>query len=564
MIAWEQHQHRFERVVQALLRRLHPGLRSLDGSGGDGGKDALLVTEDGRTVFEMKSFLRLTQSRRRQVQRSLVKAVANAPTMTTWVLVAPTNMTPVREGSTSSEEAWFDTTLAALAPGVDLQWWGQDWLDGQFADHQDLQRYLEGADSQLLKRASEHDREQSVLGNGAADLLDRNAVLRRRVDEVSPYWTLDWSVRDGIHTSVLRAKDPEAPTLDPITLTPTFSFDPSDLAAHAVQKQLVETLDFGGSIELPAGYVTEFRVDASPEARKLIADGDPRSSEFHIYTSRETLSPPVRSALMIVDATTEAVVASMEVYFRSRANGNGGVTLYGGDAAEVLSLTVKLPRPPDPENGGSGEVINMTGTGLNMNIPTDLAGHDVDALLPVLGLLADVGPGHAIKLDLPGLGYIQAAALSDEAIPGAKGMHQLVADLRRMQEQPDRPCACRPTSPMRTPTPCGSPFDFSTGRRSRSPTACGASESSLNGSRSSWTRSRTSRVACSSPRQTWRSRSVTSPCRTGQPRAGRHFPDYETGRVSSPSAMLVPHQATPLHQRRSGPSSKWSITRSSG
>ena len=58
---------RTERGIQALLRQLHPGLRSLDGAGGDGGRDAQLVTADGKTVFEIKSFGRLNSSARRQI-----------------------------------------------------------------------------------------------------------------------------------------------------------------------------------------------------------------------------------------------------------------------------------------------------------------------------------------------------------------------------------------------------------------------------------------------------------------------------------------------------------------
>ena len=48
MIAWQAVQTaRFERAVQAMLKQRHPGLRSYDGTGGDGGKDARLVTADG-------------------------------------------------------------------------------------------------------------------------------------------------------------------------------------------------------------------------------------------------------------------------------------------------------------------------------------------------------------------------------------------------------------------------------------------------------------------------------------------------------------------------------------
>lgn len=79
-MSWEQQDlKRTERGIQMLLRRVHPGLRSYDGAAGDSGRDATLVTGDGRTVFEVKSFGRLTSSRRTQVERSLRQAVASAP-----------------------------------------------------------------------------------------------------------------------------------------------------------------------------------------------------------------------------------------------------------------------------------------------------------------------------------------------------------------------------------------------------------------------------------------------------------------------------------------------------
>ena len=42
MIDWRNvDPQRFERAVQALLKSLYPELKSLDGAGGDGGRDAL-------------------------------------------------------------------------------------------------------------------------------------------------------------------------------------------------------------------------------------------------------------------------------------------------------------------------------------------------------------------------------------------------------------------------------------------------------------------------------------------------------------------------------------------
>jgi hypothetical protein len=142
VLNWEQDPKRTERGIQMLLKHIYPGLRSLDGAGGDGGRDATLITADGTTVFEIKSSGRLTSSRRSQVERSLRAAVASMPSMTRWVLVIPMNMTPARPGVRGSEETWLDDRLPTLAPGVDLDWWGLDWLDDQLSERMDVQRYI--------------------------------------------------------------------------------------------------------------------------------------------------------------------------------------------------------------------------------------------------------------------------------------------------------------------------------------------------------------------------------------------------------------------------------------
>ncbi|MFI6675257.1 hypothetical protein [Kribbella sp. NPDC050470] len=164
-----------ERAIKILLRELYPRLRSMDGSGGDGGHDAYLL-EDGRMrVFEIKSHSRtLSGSQRRNIQRSLQVALTHQQ-ISEWVLVIPHDHTP-------GEEEWFTQTLASLAAPATLEWWGRDWLDGQFASREDLTRYVEGPDSRLLKRAKQHGMEQAVLG-GAASLISphvRRASLNAR------------------------------------------------------------------------------------------------------------------------------------------------------------------------------------------------------------------------------------------------------------------------------------------------------------------------------------------------------------------------------------------------
>ncbi|MGN6575038.1 MAG: hypothetical protein ACTHKG_05070 [Nocardioides sp.] len=433
MLNWQQADPaRTERAIQALLRKLYPGLRSFDGAGGDGGRDAELVTADGRTVFEVKSFRRFGSSQRRQVERSLKKAVQSVPAMVRWVLVVPINMTPKRPGARSSEEAWFDDKLPTLAPGVDLAWWGLDWLDAQVAEHLEFQRYIEGADAQLLERARQFDKESAVLAGGIGDLHERLHGLRNRVDELSMFWTLDFEVRGGVTHSTLRAKQADAHILDPITITPTFSFNEDDPDDAALRAKVERTLGFGGTIDLPAGYITKLDIDASDETRKLFDTGrNPGDSEFTFHSPRVKLDRHLRCAYQMLDAE-DRVVAGFPVFLRERTAGATGVTLYGSDAAGIVSFAVGIPRPsrlPGPD-----ETIPMGDANLGLELPDSIVGYEIDSLLPVVETLVAATPGNRIRFEMPGLGHITSSPLTMTVFKEAALTHDIVVDLYRMQE----------------------------------------------------------------------------------------------------------------------------------
>ncbi|SDS69082.1 hypothetical protein SAMN04488570_2455 [Nocardioides scoriae] len=431
MIRWESlDPERLERGIQLLLKRLHPGLVSLDGAGGDGGRDAQLTTTDGLTVFEIKSFGRLDASRRRQVQRSLAKAHASTPTMTRWVLVIPMRMTPIRPGGKSSEQAWFTETLPRHAPGVELDWWGQDWLDDQLVGDVDVQRYIEGADSQLLQRASELSLERAVLANGAVDLTQRLEVLRNRIDEVSPFWTLDFSVVSGSITSTLRGKTPDAHEVDPITIRSTFAFDREDATERVLRDKLVDVLDFGGDIELPAGVVTGFDVDASPEARRLFPADDPRESEFAVASTREALDQPIRCVFQVIDES--GVVSDFSVYLRERTSGRRGVTVIGGDAMSIITITLGLPYPKQPDQEAQPVVVDDAR--FHLSLPDTLVGLDVTSLRPVIRTLAAATPGRRIRISLPELGLVEGPPFDAHQFAWAPDNMQVVEDLHRMEQ----------------------------------------------------------------------------------------------------------------------------------
>ncbi|MEU3909148.1 hypothetical protein AB0F20_36030 [Streptomyces goshikiensis] len=90
-----------EALVTMLVLRLRPRAQEVDGVGGDGGRDLLEYSEVNELInYEVKSFTgRMTQTRRRQVRRSLISSARHQPDH--WDLMVPISPNP-------SELTWFN------------------------------------------------------------------------------------------------------------------------------------------------------------------------------------------------------------------------------------------------------------------------------------------------------------------------------------------------------------------------------------------------------------------------------------------------------------------------
>lgn len=139
-IPWERYSEgQIEDLVAALLLRLHPGARRMDGAGGDDGIDVLFPVTGGIHVYEIKSFRkRLTKDQKRQVEDSARTAAKKNSDMRAWTLVLPLDHHP-------PERRWLDTTVKALLD-VEVDWIGVTRLNVELAAHPDLVRaYAPGA-----------------------------------------------------------------------------------------------------------------------------------------------------------------------------------------------------------------------------------------------------------------------------------------------------------------------------------------------------------------------------------------------------------------------------------
>lgn len=194
----------FENMASVLISRLNPGVRRIDGSGGDGGRDLILPTPVGVEIFELKSFTeRMTSKRRTQVKRSLARAAKHSPTR--WNLLVPIDPTP-------AEEKWFEALTTKYPFPCD--WFGLTWLDEKIAACPDIPRYfLGGTADEVIRLLAQVGQEQAGLARGAPDAIDRLMCLMAQVNELNPFYRITMT-SDGEQVTVSAAPRYEGAELD--------------------------------------------------------------------------------------------------------------------------------------------------------------------------------------------------------------------------------------------------------------------------------------------------------------------------------------------------------------
>ena len=255
-VRWEDLDPRtYENMVAVLVSRLYPEAQRIDGSGGDGGRDVQVPTDDGLVIFELKSFTgRMNPSRRRQVKASLLRASEHEPAE--WCLIVPIDPTP-------GELDWFER----IAEGYRFacRWRGRCWLDGEMAAKPEIARYYAHGQRYDLQELVD-----ILLGIGADPSPINDGIVRTGVErassivdqlnELDPHYVFALNLQPGGRTRVsVIPRYPGAERERP-WLRATFEFDETSDGEDA-RRSLEESLDFGTPSVIPAEFIAEMTLD---------------------------------------------------------------------------------------------------------------------------------------------------------------------------------------------------------------------------------------------------------------------------------------------------------------
>lgn len=371
-VAWsEVDAHNYERMVGCLLSDLFQ-TRRVDGKGGDGGRDIYVWRGDELHIFECKSFtgrIGREQGRRKQVERSLARAMGHPPT--SWTLVVPINASP-------AEEEWFAGLQATV--NCRLDWFGEDWLDREVGKRPWLQHYFieRGADKamRLLHGLRE---EQAGLDGGAPDAVARIGRIVDQLNDLDPFFTYKIAVDRRRREVGISARYPGAEEDRPITFAFEVSGD-SPEQTSAARAALADAIHYGGSVELDESVVRNLVVDLPANL-----GGTFPTAAVKLDTVEEAIA--LRATAAVIDPSGP-VLAAMPFAFTERRIGTRGTTLLGHDASGILRIRVVA----------DGVDLRMTPK-VSFHVPGPVVPSEV---LPAVRLAAVMSAPNKLRITLPG------------------------------------------------------------------------------------------------------------------------------------------------------------------
>ena len=406
-VAWERvPSGQYEDMVAVLLSHMNPGIRRIDGAGGDGGRDAEFPREAGPEIYQLKSFTgRMTASRRRQVERSLKKAAARNPVE--WHLVVPIDPTP-------GEEDWFEHLRGTVH--FPISWKGRTWLNTRMAERPFIPRYfLEGESERVIEILTQMQQEKAAIADIQTG-VDRIRALADRINELDPYYRFDVAVRNGSVEIGMVPRYEGAERDRPVRVTMALAFPDTD-DGRAAAAEFQAAMDFGAPVDIQGEYIQAVEIDAPAGFAGTFPSGG--------YIK---LGPPNPAQDWHLDAilgvlTQEGVrVASLPIYLTDRTTGRRGLVVRGADRARAISVEIRLE-------------IETRRANLNFRFSAT-SDHYPHELLPALGFMRATAPPNRIQL----LVGEQNVPMSDPIeVPNVlfieDGYVKLVEDLARVQRE---------------------------------------------------------------------------------------------------------------------------------
>jgi len=275
---WDRLERReFEKLVEAALYLLHAGADTVwspHDAGGDEGIDVLVERGDVRHVYQLKFFpegLTANRSRKKQVERSFIKALKHDPT--DWTLVMP--------GKANAAARMFleglPTCLAVKKAGLEakaatvrVHMLDRPALDDLFASHPDLLNLIERDDDYVMRSAQTYGQETAVLAGGVTDVMARASALGELAGDLDAHWGVGFAYDGGRTTTWPVPKHPRAHEVSPIRQGIAFGIPEHEVELQAKARAM---FDFGGrgSLTLPSDYV-RLEEYTGPEAFRVSKD----------------------------------------------------------------------------------------------------------------------------------------------------------------------------------------------------------------------------------------------------------------------------------------------------
>ncbi|KNX35925.1 hypothetical protein [Luteipulveratus halotolerans] len=317
VVKWAQlDQSSFDELVETLIHAREPAgstVQVVDGRGGDGGIDILVVRTDGwKVIYQLKCFSegidgRFKDRRSGQIEPSLKRALKHNPDE--WVLVAPYEPTP-------SDWTYLNKELPAKYPGVKISLVDRAELNGWVADNLGVVKALHPRDD-LLWKAAIQGLETAVLTDPSNHLTQRINNIQGVKNDVDPNWDVNVTFGNGRQVHELVPRHPRAHEVSPVTL----SFGVRREGGNSDVDAFVEAMSYGTlePVRLPGSVIENFTVTGT---QWMQHDGDIDRLEFHpiVEKARRT---PVQIDVLGADGEP---IASHEGHASQVAAGSHGLT----------------------------------------------------------------------------------------------------------------------------------------------------------------------------------------------------------------------------------------------